>query len=219
MISKKLFFLKSIAFFSIQLLAFSLICSNNLRLELLKRISRPIPKWIIDQINADIPTRTFITTAMIDKAFRESAGHLSRYKIFNGHVTFHDKGGSTPSAELVRSFILEVNKLIKLPNADFIIITDDYPIEHKRFEIPVFGFCKCDNRPNVILVPDYQILDLIKNTNVQDQIKQGILQYPWNKKMSKAIWRGGNTGGITINNFKDCPRVKIVNLSKRFQIC
>jgi len=214
MLLKESIFIKSIFFIVLNFFSVAIFCIDDLRADLLKRIQGPIPQWITDQISTDLGNIRKITPQLVDKTFIESAGHLSRYKIFNGIVTSYDKL-STPIASKFHHFIIELSKLVRLPNVDFIVITDDYPLQ-KRFEIPVFGFCKLKSRENVILIPDYQVMDLVKNRNVLQQIAEGIRRFPWDNKISKAIWRGANTGGITLQNYKEAPRIKAVDMAKKF---
>lgn len=209
------FLRESILFNLLIFLSFSFNYANDLKIELQNKINSKTPKWILDQISSDLGNISKITTELIDKTFAECEGHLSRYKISNGKVTRYDNS-PTPNAEKFCSYILELNRYVSLPDVDFIVCTDDYPIAKNGYPTPVLGFCTCKCEKNVILIPDHQVLHLVKYGYELNQVYEGVLKYSWEKKISKAVWRGGNSGGITANNFKDSPRVKIVDISKKF---
>ena len=49
------------------------------------------------------------------------------------------------------------------------------------------------------------------------EVKLGNFKYPWDKKISKAFWRGSTTGGIYYPDiYTKFPRVKLAQLSTEF---
>lgn len=111
---------------------------------------------------------------------------------------------------------MELSEYVSLPDVDFIVCTDDYSVVEGNYPAPVLCFCRCGCEKNIILIPDHQILDLVKNQNVLTKIQEGRTAFKWQNKISKAIWRGGNSGGITAYNFDNSVRVKAVDISKKF---
>lgn len=67
----------------------------------------------------------------------------------------------------------------------------------------------------MILVPDHYIID--ESPRLYNDILVANEKFSWDRKISRAFWRGGSTGGVyTRLNWRDFPRVKIVSLSSEY---
>lgn len=199
----------------IEIFDFRCIYANNLKAELEGKLRGKIPEWISTQIAHDLRNSPkVITAAMVDKAFKESQGHVVRCKIVNGNISCIPNITISTSL-MLHDHLVELNKHIQLPDVDFIIVIDDGPAP-LGYSVPVFGFCKNKYDKNFILIPDYQILDFVAKEQGLQQIQAAINLYPWNKKICKAIWRGANTGILCEEKFRENSRIKAAMISKVF---
>ena len=114
---------------------------------------------------------------------------------------------------------------VSLPNLDFIVcVMDGVPEVYvpQRFWIterqaPVLCWAKKEDAPNLVLIPD--ILTTREYSWHLDvaTVNQNHRSIPWEKRESKAFWRGTASDKIyTSENFDQKPRYKISMLSKEF---
>jgi len=190
------------------------------------KFQEPVPKWVVNQIASDLEGSFAITSEGIDETFKNYKGLIIRYKVVNGNIDIQFNKGNWcnhPVSFFVTLWLKELNGYVSLPNVDFLMVLDDEV--GQQCSVPVLGFCKKINDKNILLIPDYQVFHAIQPVNVLGALEFNIFQkisdavecYPWNKKESKAIWRGTDTGGkYTINTYEQLPRVQLVNLSNKY---
>jgi len=200
--------------------------------ELLSKINAGIPKWMTNQINADLANapKYAITNSMLDQILDQDPLFFAKFSIKNGQISFYTKPDMPRRHDcLPLLWILEeLNNYIKLPDVDFLYNVDDAPYCYEslivnlvpptskaRYLCPVLASTKHINDINVIPIPDYHTFrDFEEFTK---EIVLGNAKYPWKTKKAKAFWRGSTTGGIYYPaNYHIFPRVKLVQLSKKY---
>jgi len=92
-------------------------------------------------------------------------------------------------------------------------------------EYPVFKFSRVQDKLSCNsswTFPEYNMIDYIKKTNRIDEdswkkdFSRWRRHYPWEKKLQKAVWRGGATGHVKLYpNWLQLPRVRVSFLSKK----
>ena len=220
----------------IELLFFLPIYANSdIKTEVLQKIKNGIPKWMTDRISKDLAhvSGSRITKSMIAETLRGDPRFFVLLKINNGKIKieYNDKltlERQYQSCLPVLEALNELNSYIPLPNLEVVYCIDEavyYWLSAERLEerkdtikcyIPVFSACKAINDINVVLIPDCLTLKSIKE-NILREIALGNSSYPWNLKKNMAFWRGKTTGGLYhLHNFEQFPRVKLIQLSKKF---
>ncbi len=159
-----------------------------------------------------------------------------RYRIKDNKLSIHksskkmDPVASVDRLKRMNQMFTALTKLIKVPDVDIIVSLQDN-INGDGSDIPgiIFGFAKDKHLDkNVILMPDFQILDIYPH--MLKQVEVGNLEYPWEVKKNQAFWIGATTGGVyskknnrnytddayTKENYKELDRIKICDLSMQF---
>ena len=197
---------------------------QQIQSDLLKKIEQETPQWIIDQIGSDLKHSPLITNDLIDKTFQNYSGNIVRFKIINRKIRAQFSHPFDIRSGFIRYFLEELNNYVELPDIDFLVGLDD-AVFSEQCLVPVLGFCRNREEKNVLLIPDYQIFHCLQEKsflpfveyNVLHQVFEGIQLYPWTTKISKAIWRGADTGGpYTIDTYHQLPRVQLINLSNKY---
>lgn len=203
-----------------------------------EKIKSEILFWMNQQIDKDIKDaqssgHSFNINRDLDNWFNNSHELLVRYKIKNNKITVQ-----TPTAKMSEVAVIDrlarmnniltvLSKLVKIPDVDIIVSLEDC-INANGAQIPgiIFGAAKNkDLDKNVILMPDFQILDIY--THMLPQVEEGNLKYPWEAKKDQGLWIGATTGGFynkennknfwyTKENYQAISRIKIVDLSFKF---
>lgn len=182
----------------------------------LKKIQRGLPSWGIEQIRKDLLPfhEKGVTKEQIDQLMKaDPIDCLLRCQIKNRKIQF-SKNRSLDSdlrAETVSKALTLLNRMIALPDLDFVVCLEDF-ITRRNGKIPCFAFAKDKQQVGAILIPDFEALagydDLV------DEILKLNGKFPWKKKKTKAFWRGATTGGaLTARNWRDFPRCQLALLS------
>jgi len=131
----------------------------------------------------------------------------------------------------------EILSKYTLPDVDFIYFSQDGPLtpfiapDQSKPTGPILAGVKKEEFENVILTHNFITPCPSKSDWVSGKITEGyswdfttcqiektVPSSPWEKKLSKAIWRGRATDGIyTEDNYRSIPRGHLVALSKEFQ--
>ncbi len=179
----------------------------------LKVLSKEQPEWMLKQIKADLRSFTFsdVTQKMLDETMQDSDLHfLARFRIRDSFLTMYCPI-SHERVQLMTKALQILCDTVYLPDVDFIVSLHD-SADGIDFQAPVFAFAKHINSHRVISIPDFEAL--FGQTAFISQLDNGIRQFPWDKKISKAFWRGATTGGnFSEDNFLNFPRSKAVTLS------
>lgn len=111
--------------------------------------------------------------------------------------------------KLLLNMLYDLTNTITLPDVDFIFYSHDgyWPPEHIG---PIFAITKPKNSQKIIAIPDFLSYELSKK--IDDIVKFGNLNYPWQKKITKSFWRG-SPSDIAIKPYCNSPRFKIVKKS------
>ncbi|MGE5195727.1 MAG: glycosyl transferase family 90 [Anaerolineae bacterium] len=232
-------------FFSFFIIIFlaggSALFAENWKLELFNKATKGYaPQWAKEQIEEDLaPFMSGISKQQLDNTMASSAANqalLVRYTISNGKISVRPAPALPPEwigffegrlKNLTHS-LDQLNQCVNLPNVDFIVsLYDDCTTFRKEeFQAPVFSFAKDKMQDSrIILMPDFESLE--DHTYLFQEIRGGVLEYPWQMKTSKAFWRGTTTGVIkkingtfdtryTYLNYLEFPRVKLTQLSLAF---
>jgi len=182
-----------------------------------RKLNAPIPAWMQQQVKKDLANFPYgITRSMLDQSFLGNRIHqysLVRFSITDGHISFsHDERTlhSRHFQELL-SCIQTLNKLVKLPNVDFMVSLEDGFSEDLDLG-PCFVFAKTKDLKSQILIPD--INALAGYTKLRKLIPVGNHKYQWESKLEQAFWRGSSTGGtLTPTTWDSFPRCKLALLS------
>ncbi len=186
-----------------------------------------IPSWMENRVRLDLAPfeGQGISKASLDKIILANGkGNpflLVRYEIKEGRVFIRYAEGveSAPRFQIVTNALINLSKCIHLPDADFIISLHDslsYVGNQREFKGPVLTFAKNKETDFYsVLIPDFEALN--GYSKVIQTVNQAGRVYPWRRKISKAIWRGASTGGIiTLYNYREMPRIQLVDLSLRY---
>jgi hypothetical protein len=184
-----------------------------------KLAEQRIPDWMTAQIQEDLaPYRNGISTKLLEET--EASYHAQcdslfvRYEISNRKVTAF----ANPATKKEDRFEAVTKALQQL--ADCIAIPDQTLLVslHDSFDSPlngpllVFGKNRETAKTN-ILIPDFEALR--GHDKALQEVAQGVKDFPWDKKIKKAFWRGATTGGsFTLSNYKMFPRTQLVSLSR-----
>ncbi|MBP9842273.1 MAG: hypothetical protein KBC64_07635 [Simkaniaceae bacterium] len=176
----------------------------------------PAPLWMMDQIDRDLKGMTsgqLEKTMLIEKE-KGNCG-LVLYKIRDSQVTAevndpHLKEGHR--YRVMTTVFQQIAALGLLSDCDFIVCLEDAVDGHPELPGPIFAFAKDIDSANVILMPDFDTIG--DNSKWLVEAGRGNREYPWNKKIEQAFWRGGMTGGIfTQETFLHFPRSKVIKES------
>lgn len=152
---------------------------------------------------------------------------LLRFQIIDGEVYSNYKDLDRSDSNIViayNSYLRFFHHVISAHefegNADFLLSVDDSLSFPEGFvpKVPLIVPVKRKDDPRgkyMILVPDHYIID--EWPRLYNDILDANEKYSWEKKISRAFWRGSSTGGVyTRENWKNFPRVKIVSLSSEY---
>lgn len=182
-----------------------------------KKINNPIPEWITKRIQEDLSYfHKGIKKELIKKTFDESQMQaLVEFEIINNQVQIKRTKQLALSElksrlNIITNFLKDLCKLIKIPNVNFIVNLGDggNAQNTNTFKVPIFVFSKDRSKSlQTILMPDSEV--------ISSKFKS--YDFPYDKKIDKAIWRGSTTGGAySINNYEFHPRYKLVKLAAQF---
>lgn len=195
--------------------------------KLWKKISNPIPKWMQEQIDEDLSAfkESGITKEMIDKTMDEvyalptgRGAQFVRYQIKDNKVTYYTPS-ENPSDVRVAHFIKFIELLAEhaeLPDIDFIMsLWDSYdrPLFLEKTQCPIFTMCRLKPNHKGVLFPEVRYFD--GRETIFNNIARSIKSVPWEKKIEKAYWRGGTTGGYyPLYEWDYRPRPRLVLFAK-----
>lgn len=192
---------------------------NTLKKDFVEKISaNKAPEWMLQQITEDfLPfAASGFNTEMLDTVMREAegGGELVRFRILDNQISVVDQGKLNMGQRLesMRQVLSTLCEMTPLPNMDFIISLGD-ALDGMNVAAPVLVFAKHKDSNKVVLIPDFEALSN-QGVHLLHIVEQGINKYPWNKKISKAFWRGATTGGmISKDSFLSIPRSQAVKFS------
>ncbi len=182
------------------------------------------PSWMLEQIREDLlpfsslePSYHKIVDDMMQKA--QAIGFSGLFvccRIFNNQVFFTGDCGQTsqhPRFFFMFNSLSDLCKTVAVPNVCFIFTLDDVGSDYD-FIVPLFSYAKTRSVKEGVLIPDFEALHTGFVSSLLNQVQQGIIKYPWEKKKSKAYWRGSTTGGeCSLGKFLQMPRAHAVTLS------
>lgn len=165
-----------------------------------KRVASP--EWMLQTIRRDLEpfTKSGITRKMLDDLFqgeRISKHKLIRFSITNGKlsVAVHNDLLDKRYFRHVLAAFEKLLTLAELPDVDFVVSLADGFYSNVDFPFsPLFVFSKTEELSPFIFIPDFKALT--GYPTLQKEILEGSSQYPWDKKLSLAFWRGTTSGGI-----------------------
>lgn len=196
--------------------------------------------WMHKQIQSDISRAkkagySFDINFDLQKWFNNEELAV-RYKVKDGKLEICKSSAQLDEVAQVdrlmrmNNIFITLSKLVKLPDFDIIVSLEDC-INGDGSDIPGVILAAAKNKnldKNVLLMPDFQILDVYPN--LIEQVQAGNLEYAWENKKDQAFWIGATTGGFynkankkthegflyTKENYKKFARIKIVDLSFKF---
>lgn len=193
-----------------------------------KKLKAPAASWMLQQIEEDFRGFTQIDSERVEATY-EAIGNSfsSHYRIINNALYKRvDKNGriSAKDTELEKA-IKTLLIYAKVPDLDFVLCPMDgvpesympedfYFTKNPDLQAPVLAKAKRKTAPYVVLIPDQ--FSLSENwKGVLEEIL--LVDVPWEKKVDKAIWRGGLTdigipNGSVTEDYQNCPRYKICQL-------
>ncbi len=175
-----------------------------------------IPEWMFEQIEEDFAPfqRTGITEEAVRKTV-EQYPHLGFIicKIRKGKFSWTCHPIEEREDTRVKRFaesMKQLAKAVRLPDMYFLTHIGESFCDVAP--APVFSWCKHKTwNSSTVCIPDYEALS--GNYDFAEKIREGIRQYPWEKKQNKAFWRGGASGGW---GFDFLPRLELVQVSSCF---
>jgi hypothetical protein len=187
-----------------------------------------MPPWMLEQINHDLePFHEQLCSDFLDEIFEaiKDPWYLVRMRITNSHLTF-ETSNTSKNYELIFPILNTLQNLhhtIPLPDLDMIMTCHDgydynrdgtVTVKGKVFPItamPIFAIAKRKEDPGMILMPDwYACEDFYPN---KTQILKGNQKYKWESKIPRVFFRGANSGLLDGVDWRNLPRVKLVDLS------
>lgn len=192
-------------------------------------LSREAPIWMANRVHQEfkIFEKLKISTKELDRLNHHR--HVIRYIIKNNKIETilsNEYLNNNPSKHTIDSRVdfftralNEISKLVELPNLDFLVDFGDGP----SIDGPVFAICKHKYSQTIILIPGPEYLSTLEDW--RDSIIKGSQVWPWEKKFSKAFWRGATKGALykgetkeagvyTLGNLDNFPRFLLSRLSK-----
>lgn len=156
-----------------------------------------------------------------------SSNSILRFQIIDGKIYSNYKDLDRSDSNLVKAY----NTYFKFfnhivgshefeDNVDFLLSVDESLQFPKEFtpQVPLIAPVKKKNDPKgkyIILVPDHYIIT--EWPRLYNDILVANERFEWDRKIERAFWRGSSTGGVyTRSNWKNFPRVKIVELSSEY---
>jgi hypothetical protein len=179
--------------------------------DFLECLSTP-PQWMTEQIQEDLNcTQASISSSEIQTTLSKYP-HLLHLKLKNQKVVIESKNNFDHHIKIRCQIVIDalnnLLSLVPLPDMNLLIALGDY--FSSDTPLPIFTFSKQKHHP-VILMPDVDALQGYGKH--KKRILKGNKMYPWLIKKNKMFWRGGDTGIVSISNWKESPRPRLVLLS------
>ncbi len=192
---------------------------NTLNKDVVEKISsNKAPEWMLQQITEDLTpfASSGFTKEMLDVVMKqtEGGGQLVRFRIVDNEISVIEQGriNAQQRLEWMTQALGALCEMAPLPNMDFIISLAD-AFDGIDVAAPVLAFAKHKDSHKVVLIPDFEALSN-EVVLLLHRVEKGINKYPWNKKISKAFWRGATTGGfVSKDSFLSIPRSQAVKFS------
>lgn len=179
-----------------------------------QKMDEPTPQWMIEQIQNDLdPFQEELSQKFLDSLFSIEDQRFVRVRVENGNLTIEksadaDRNTITVPDEII-PHIQGLHCLKPLPDVDFIFTAHDGLPCHLKW--PVFTISKCKQSRGLILFPDWYSLRGLEPE--KSLVLEGNQLYPWETKKPILFFRGGDSGIIDSNHWKDSPRPRLVALS------
>ncbi len=182
-----------------------------------EKLTKGPSPWALEQIHSDLKAyeKTGISKQSLDNFFygqQNASLYLIRFTIKDRIVSF----SLTQDTLLNKQFrhllaaLQKLNEIVVLPDVDFIMSLHDGFKE--ELGIPLFVYAKSKAASSLLLMPDFKALT--GYPSLRQEMEQGNLNWPWNKKIDKAFWRGSSTGDwMTLLNWDKIARVKLALLA------
>ena len=141
----------------------------------------------------------------LHKGGQDESSKFTRYRIVNNQIfrSNHDIW-----LDYFDGALLQLAKMVKLPNVDFILClhdgivathheqrpvnlaTDDlyWVTQNREDQAPVFVRARQKRLPYIILLPDYSAFSFLQT--LIPTIEKANRKYPWKTKRKMALWRG-----------------------------
>lgn len=196
-----------------------------------KVISKDPPTWMLKQLEEDFTPyqEKGIRLESLDHLMEVTQGEMTaRFKIQGGKVFVYpdpqDLHKGRPSDRnffnaRFKSFLDAVHKLadaVVLPDVEFVVTVNDCGDFREDITLaPLLVYSKRKNFVTHVLIPDGEALHGYDHFN--REIEKGCKQFPWEKKLNKAFWRGATSDGCyDLEHWEENPRAKLVLLSLQF---
>ena len=182
--------------------------------------------WVDDQIQEDLSffSKEDLNPERISSSFYSapSSQKLMHIQIKNGKVYWERNWEGDESFDRVTKvckYLSIASKKGTLANVDFLLTVEDGMITPSSTSqyLPVFAFAKKQGVNNAILFPD-PLTEIFARTRVRsigfEKIKPKNF---WSKKIEKAFWRGGTTGGQYLTDtWHQMPRTQLSLLTQYY---
>jgi protein glucosyltransferase len=169
-----------------------------------------VPLWMQQRITKELTPfkANGVTKEKLDQASiiinTVTNNELIRYQIINNELyiqtsNLSDKA-ATHRSEAITNTLKRILKHTKIENIDFVItMHDSYKDAINNFDMPpIFTFAankKINKDKNILFIDDYSLYNnkIGYRTgwkSISKEILKANKDYPWNKKIDKAFWRG-----------------------------
>lgn len=187
--------------------------------------NKQIPSWAKEQIKRDFSA---IDPSCFSPENREGLHsqelwlgdpNLVDITIVNNKVMVEPHGNAAHSERLhsIRNVFENLVSITPLPDVALTVsLSDDlhwylHSID-QPLPFPVLVFAKHIESREQILIPDWEIFQ--GYTGFHREAVNGSRDFPWEKKVEKAIWRGTTTGAdYSVENYRDQWRTQLVSQS------
>lgn len=150
-----------------------------------------------------------------------------RFQIIDGEIYSNYNDIEKSDSNVVKaynSYLKFFNQIVSSGefkgNVDFLLSVENnlfFPKNYKP-KVPLIVPVKKERDSNskfMILVPDHYIIE--EWPRLYRDILDANEKFEWDRKIERAFWRGSSSGGVyTRANWKDFPRVRIVELSSEY---
>jgi protein glucosyltransferase len=177
-----------------------------------EKLKAPAPHWMMEQISNDLALfHNELSQKFLDELFVKEGLLLVRVRVRNGIITIEqspDAARHSVPNEII-PHILTLHSLKPLPDVDFLFTGHDGLPSYVKW--PVFTISKDKKSQGLIVFPDWYSLRGFEPE--KSLVLEGNQIYPWEHKKPMLFFRGGDSGIVDANNWKDSPRPRLVALS------
>jgi hypothetical protein len=183
------------------------LCSFTIdRVKLRNMLNRPAPAWMDKHIQEDLGhfQKADVTKEAIDKTIQDvyslpggNGAQFVRYQIINNklHWSSATESATDPRISHFVSFFERMLDVVRIPDVDFLVsIWDSYdrPLYLEKTHCPIFAISKMKTNHKTVLFPEVRNFDY--REGVFKHVQSMTSQFPWEKKIEIAFWRGMTSG-------------------------